>query len=82
MSRTRDLMAAEEASLHGTGICDNCGDFWKTGPYCPSCGVFALDSHLGRCLDCGHDTEYVNDAWQHVDPNVGCFLIKARGLDQ
>lgn len=79
VSAPRDIAAAEEHVARGSGWCDACGHLWTAGAYCPGCDVFALDSHLGRCPDCGRDTEYSRrHGWRHVDPEApGCFLIPA-----
>lgn len=79
MSALRDELKATESVAAGAGHCDNCGADWTSGPYCPTCGVFALDSHLGRCPDCGQRSEYVNDQWRHVMGSRACFLLPARG---
>lgn len=30
------------------------------------------------CPDCGNPTEFVDERWRHVDPNLACFLYPAR----
>lgn len=75
----RDTLERDSAQnvAAGPGICDACGAAWLSDAYCPSCGVMADDSKLGRCLDCKAPTYFDGSRWRHEDPAVACFAHAA-----